>query len=270
MNLLRNSVYILAVFLCITFNDYVYSDIYRWTDESGKIHFSDKKPQRAINTERVEALTANQSTIRLDVPLVKQGKALCGPATIEMLFRYWGVDSFDQYDIAYNILLQYEDSKRVKQSKILDATPIEWNLYPGTGTANMREFLKRFAKVENPKLKSIPSNKYLASKEADNRFEALKSHISRGVPVIVHQYWGDVGSNGHYRIVSGYDDKKRQVYLNDSTHGSVVTQSYDRFLELWNVNESWLHFNAIVFNINKEMIKPNLKRFDGQRPTYRK
>ena len=240
MNLLRNSVYILAVFLCITFNDYVYSDIYRWTDESGKIHFSDKKPQRAINTERVEALTANQSTIRLDVPLVKQGKALCGPATIEMLFRYWGVDSFDQYDIAYNILLQYEDSKRVKQSKILDATPIEWNLYPGTGTANMREFLKRFAKVENPKLKSIPSNKYLASKEADNRFEALKSHISRG------------------------------VYLNDSTHGSVVTQSYDRFLELWNVNESWLHFNAIVFNINKEMIKPNLKRFDGQRPTYRK
>tara|TARA_R110001599_G_scaffold221455_1_gene420115 strand:+ start:1481 stop:2287 length:807 start_codon:yes stop_codon:yes gene_type:complete len=262
MILIRKSVYILAVFLCVTFNDYAYSEIHRWTDESGKIFYSDKKPQSAIDTAKVEVPTANESAIRLDVPLVKQGKALCGPATIEMLFRYWGVDNYDQYDIAYNILLQFEDTKRVKQSKIFDTSPIDWRRYPGTGTANMREFLKRFAVVENPRLRSIPSDKYLASKEADNQFETLKRHISRGVPVIVHQYWGDVGSNGHYRIVSGYDDKKRQVYLNDSTRGMVVTQSYERFLELWNVNEPWLHFNAIVFNVNQTMIKPSLKLFD--------
>ncbi len=130
----------------------------------------------------------------------------------------------------------------------------------------MREFLKRFATVENSKLRNIPTDAHLAQKEADSRFETLKRYIASGVPVIVHQYWGDVGSNGHYRIAIGYDDSKREVYLNDSTNGAVITQSYERFLELWNVNEPWLHYNAIIFNQNKTAIRPYLTSFNGQRP----
>ncbi len=248
------------------FSTYSQADIYQWKDDVGRIHYSDKQSAPDADVYKLSSTPSIPASIRLDVPLVKQGKNLCGPATIEMLFRYWGVDEYDQYDIAYNLLLQFAKSGRVKRSGILQTNSIDWSLYPGTGTINIREFLKRFATVENPKLKSIPLDKYLASKEADSRFESLKKYIAGGIPVIVHQYWGDVGSNGHYRIVVGYDDSRREAYLNDSTNGAVITQSYDRFLELWNVDAPWLHYNAIIFNKNKTVIHPYLTSFDGQKP----
>lgn len=249
--------------LAFLFSACTQAEIYQWKDESGRIHYSDTRSAAEAKVYQVPSVPA---AIKLDVPLVKQGKNLCGPATIEMLFRFWGVDEYDQYDIAYNLLLQFAQSKRVKQSGMLQTDPMDWARYPGTGTISMREFLKRFATVENPKLKSIPTDKYLASKEGNNRFEQIKKHIATGIPVIVHQYWGKVGSRGHYRIVIGYDDHKRQVYLNDSTHGSVVTQSYERFLTLWNVDEPWLHYNAIVFNADRNMNRIHLKRFDSPKP----
>lgn len=234
-----------AVFL---FSAYSHAEIYQWKDDAGRIHYSDKQTAATANVHKVSSTPSIPASVKLDVPLVKQGKNLCGPATIEMLFRYWGVDEYDQYDIAYNLLLQFAESGRVKRSGILQTDPIDWSLYPGTGTINMREFLKRFAKTENPKLKQIPSDHYLAERERESRFLQLKEYLARGVPVIVHQYWGEVGSKGHYRIAIGYDEEKREVYLNDSTHGTMATQSYERFLELWNVDETWLHYNAIVFD----------------------
>ena len=63
--------------------------------------------------------------VKLDVPVIKQGRALCGPATIEMVFRYWGVTDYDQYDIAYNILMFNPQSKRVVKSKILENNQVE-------------------------------------------------------------------------------------------------------------------------------------------------
>ncbi|MEJ2045905.1 MAG: C39 family peptidase [Reinekea sp.] len=254
-----------ATAVCL-FSAYSHSEIYQWKDDAGRVHYSDKQPVETANVHKVSSTPSIPESVKLDVPLVKQGKNLCGPATIEMLFRYWGVDDYDQYDIAYNLLRQFSDSGRVKRSGISQTAPIDWRLYPGTGTINMREFLKRFATVENSKLRKIPADAHLAQMEADNRFETLKRYIASGVPVIVHQYWGEVGSNGHYRIAIGYDNTKREVYLNDSTNGAVTTQSYERFLELWNVDEPWLHYNAIIFNQNKTAIRPYLTSFDGQRP----
>ncbi len=252
------------------FSACAHAEIYQWQDDSGRIHFSNKQSTALANVYPVSSTPSIPAFVKLDVPLLKQGKNLCGPATIEMLFRYWGVDEYDQYDIAYNLLLQFAQSKRVQRSGILETDPIDWSRYPGTGTINMREFLKKFSTVENPKLKSVPLDKYLASKEINSRFKKLKKHIASGVPVIVHQYWGKVGSNGHYRIAIGYDEGKREVYLNDSTHGAMITQSYERFLELWNVNEPWLHYNAIVFNVNKSMRQVHLKRFYGQKPSIKR
>lgn len=252
-----------AVFL---FSAYSKSEIYQWKDDAGLVHYSDKQSVATVNAHKVSSTPSIPASVRLDVPLVKQGKNLCGPATIEMLLRYWGVDKYDQYDIAYNLLLEFAESKRVKQSGILKTTPLDWSLYPGTGTIHMRELLKHFAMVVNPKLKSLSPDKYLASKEGNRQFEIVKNYVADGIPVIVHQYWGEVGSKGHYRLVIGYDDSKREVYLNDSTNGAVTTQSYAQFLELWNVNEPWLHYNAIIFNQNKTAIHPYLTSFHGQRP----
>ncbi len=184
-----------------------------------------------------------KTKVNLNIPLVEQGKFLCGPATLEMIFRYWGEDAYSQYDIAKSILYQFPNSKRVKNSTILNSTPIDWSKYPGTGTISMREFLKRFGKVRNIMLENPPLSKEQTSK----LFTIVKESVSNGVPVIVHQYWGGRNSRGHYRIVTGYDETLKIVYLNDANKGRKITQTYSQFLEKWNFNQRWLHYNAILF-----------------------
>jgi len=201
----------------------------------------------------VEAAT--KLYVRLDVPLVKQGRMLCGPATIEMLLRYWGVNRYDQYDIARSMLEQFGESARYKKSGILDTNPTDWGKYPGTGTINMREFLKRFAKTWNIMLENEPKSYKLKKQEEEKQFRKVKEYLSNGIPVIVHQYWKLPKSRGHYRIVTGYDEYRNEVYLNDANGGKHVIQSYEKFLRLWNVDQRWLHYNAIAFNIEKQHLK---------------
>lgn len=195
------------------------------------------------------------SSARLKVPLVKQGRgALCGPACMEMVFRYWGVRGFDQHDLATAILHRYPDLPRVKKSGVLNDSRIDWRKYPGTGTSTMRKFLAAYAKTENPKIKQLPTDQDEAVKEATKIFVALKAAVANGVPVIVHQYWKGPGSTQHYRVVTGFNDKRKMIYLNDPQLGAIK-QRYDVFYKLWNVNEDWLHFNCIIFNVDKDDLK---------------
>lgn len=184
-----------------------------------------------------------KTSVVLDVPVVEQGKLLCGPATLEMIFRYWGEKNYSQYDIAKSILIQFPSSKRYKKSGILNTNSIDWSKYPGTGTINMREFLKRFGTVKNIMFENQPSS----NDEALRFFGIVKENVSNGVPVIVHQYWSSVGSRGHYRIVTGYDESLKIVYLNDAHGGRRIKQTYKEFMEKWNFNQRWLHYNAIIF-----------------------
>jgi hypothetical protein len=186
--------------------------------------------------------------VELDVPVVKQGHALCGPATIEMVFRYWGISEYDQYDIAYNILLFNPEAKRVKRSGILETSSIEWERYPGTGTSTMRAFLKQFSKTKNHKYKRLSGDNSIAEKQKTKIWSIVQEYLSHGIPVIVHQYWRGASSRGHYRLVTGYDQSRKKVYLNDASPGKKITQSYKEFFKLWNVDEPWLHYNAIAFN----------------------
>lgn len=196
--------------------------------------------------------------VNLQVPIVKQGKMLCGPATVEMIFRYWGVDRYNQYDIARALMVQFADTARYRDSTILETDPPDWGRYPGTGTISMREFLKRFGKTENMRLKDVSGSAEQIRIKGMEFLRTVQEYVSTGIPVIVHQYWKLPKSRGHYRVVTGYDDIKEVVYLNDAHGGRRVVQSYDTFLKLWNVDEKWLHFNAIVFNIEKRKVEVNL------------
>jgi hypothetical protein len=191
-----------------------------------------------------------KNRVQLDVPVVKQGKSLCGPATIEMIFRYWGVYEYSQYDIAKSLLAQFPNSKRYKNSGILNTSPIDWSKYPGTGTINMREFLKRFGKTKNIMLEHEPVAREEKKKKRDRMFQRVKQYLSKGIPVIVHQYWKLPKSRGHYRVVTGYDEYNKVVYLNDVNPGKRLTQTYEEFLKLWNFDQRWLHYNAIAFNLD--------------------
>ena len=199
--------------------------------------------------------------VKLNVPTVKQGKALCGPATIEMVFRYWGINEYNQYDIAYNILTFNPEAKRVQKSGILETSRISWERYPGTGTSTMREFLKQFSSTKNHKYKKLSNDPVKAEKQKAKIWKLVQQYLNDGIPVIVHQYWKGVNSTGHYRVVTGYDNYRKQVFLNDANPGKKITQSYDEFFKKWNVNEPWLHYNAIAFNIDKEKLSIKLDKY---------
>lgn len=196
--------------------------------------------------------------VYLDVPIVRQSGLLCGPATIEMLFRYWGIDQYSQYDIASSMLKQFPDSIRYQKSGIYNTFPVNWKRYPGTATANMYDFLKRFANTHQFLLEEEAD---LAAERIKNReqiFSLLKWYVSNGIPVIVHQNWKLQQAGGHYRIVTGYDAAAGMVYLNDPDGGRRIVQSYETFLRLWNVDQKWLHYNAIAFNVGRRRLKIEL------------
>lgn len=196
--------------------------------------------------------------VYLNVPVVAQGKLLCGPATIEMLFRYWGVDSYDQYDIARAMLEQFPNSIRYQKSGIYDSYPINWDRYPGTATINMRDFLKRFAKTDYFMLEYEPVSMKQKVIEREALFSKVKWYVSNRIPVIVHQYRNLPKSRGHYRIVTGYDENEKVVYLNDANGGRRIVQSYDNFFKLWNVDTRWLHYTGIAFNVDRRSLNVEL------------
>ena len=124
---------------------------------------------------------------------------------------------------------------------------MDWSSYPGTGTYYMRTFLEPFAPTDNPRIKTLPSDDMEAKKVARRFLQKMKGHLDSGVPVIVHQWYDSRKTSQHYRIVTGYDDQKRTLFMNDPRKGALE-MSEEEFLELWRVEEDWLPFNFIVFN----------------------
>ncbi|KZN65008.1 C39 family peptidase [Pseudoalteromonas luteoviolacea] len=190
--------------------------------------------------------------IILNVPLVSQGEKLCGPATIEMLFKYWGIKQYNQYDIAESILHQYEDAPVFVESGILNNFPRNWTSYPGVKITYLEGFLERFGKVASISARN-PYLNGLDEKRAQ-LFNHVKAYIANGIPVIVFQYWELPRSQSHYRVVVGFDEAKRLMYLNDAKGAKRVVQTYEEFLNLWNVEHPRLRYYAVAFNTERKKI----------------
>lgn len=197
----------------------------------------------------------DKKSASLDVPLVAQGRNLCGPACIEMVFRFWDVTDFDQHAIAEAIVRRYSHIKRFKDAGVLSDDKVLWDKYPGTGTSTMRSFLRRHADTHNPTRRHLALDPKQQIAEAERMFARVKASVGSGVPVIVHQYTTLTKKSQHYRLVTGYDDDKQIVNLNDTrADGSRIEQTYEDFLNLWNVDEEWLHYNCIIFNPKKRKL----------------
>ena len=192
----------------------------------------------------------NASSVRLNVPLIKQPKgALCGPASIEMVFRFWGEKRFDQYAIAQQIAQEYASEKRFRNSNFLPEADPE--TYPGTPAYIMKRYLNRWSSSPKYSLKELPSNSAILNQEFTQAFNWIKKHLNNGVPVIIHQYWGSTNSTGHYRVITGYNDNQKTVYLNDPKKGKIV-QSYQEFKRKGAFKGRWLPYYSIAFNINQK------------------
>ena len=88
------------------------------------------------------------------------------------------------------------------------------------------------AEVIDPFLKPLGLR---ATRFRSGQLAHLRSLISAGYPVLVLQWMNQVGAAAHFRVVRGFDDGTRRIFLSDPIYGPNVYLSYADFDRLWNV-----------------------------------
>ncbi len=147
-----------------------------------------------------------------------QKKNQCGSVTAGMILNYWLGLKKNQFEIGA-VLRPHPDDKHVLPGQIID-------------------YLSRFG----IKAKPIYSPDY----------SLIKKFIDKGIPVVVYQKTGLNGKFiGHYSLVRGYDESKKQSIAADSYFGPNYRISYKDFDELW---RSFAYFMMPVYPANKEKL----------------
>ncbi len=148
---------------------------------------------------------------------ITQGPNNCGPATLAMYLRYYGWGG-DQYTISDVI-------KPVSADRNVNVDELDYFVRVNVGALNT--------------LFRVNGN-----------LELIQQLLAAGIPVMVEKghtieidylfnddYW-----NGHYALVTGYDDAAGEFIFQDSYNGPDQRMGYEEF-DLW-----WQHFNR-VYNL---------------------
>lgn len=61
----------------------------------------------------------------------------------------------------------------------------------------------------------------------------LREFIAAGIPVITRTWMHADEDIGHYRVINGYDQEAKTMYLDDTFEGKALTFSYDEFNTVW-------------------------------------
>jgi hypothetical protein len=69
--------------------------------------------------------------------------------------------------------------------------------------------------------------------------EDLRRWLAAGLPVIVLQDLSAQDRRGHFRVVVGYSDTRRQFFVCDCTDSSLCSLDYEHFDDLWFHFENW-------------------------------
>ncbi len=172
-----------------------------------------------------------------DVPYHSQETSYwCGPASLEMLFDYWGEDipqreiadvvNADYYGSAYNIDLVRAAHFSNQSTAIADP----WlNGYTdrslGYGSAD--------AYWEN------------GSSLYASRYSDLKELVSQNYPVLILTYYDSPPSSGHFRVVKGYNDSLgtftvHDPWYTDPYQGPDVNFNQSFLVDtLWQYSHRW-------------------------------
>ncbi|MBX3045595.1 MAG: C39 family peptidase [Anaerolineales bacterium] len=148
---------------------------------------------------------------------ITQGPNNCGPATLAMYLRFYGWDG-DQYTIS-------DEIKPVSADRNVNVDELDYYVRTRAG------WLNTLFRV-------------------NGSLELIKQLLAAGIPVMVEKghtieidylfnddYW-----NGHYALVTGYDDATGEFIFQDSYNGPDQRMDYAEF-DMW-----WLHFNR-VYNL---------------------
>src|SRR5207248_2906643 len=61
----------------------------------------------------------------------------------------------------------------------------------------------------------------------------LRKFIAAGIPVMTRTWMTPDEDIGHYRVINGYDQATKTIYLDDTFDGKTLTFSYDEFNKVW-------------------------------------
>lgn len=139
------------------------------------------------------------------VPLYQQIEAHgCGAAALQMVLDYWGpfVDQRTVYDAART----WKGSSLPDLTRAGQFSPLSYT---------QGDQFPPFASWGYPGRPLGYAAFYYASDNGQDWLTGLKALIAQGYPVIVLTDWFPGVYGPHYRVITGYDDAKGLIYLND-------------------------------------------------------
>jgi len=155
----------------------------------------------------------------------------CGPASLEMVFDYYGGD--------------------IPQTEIADVA----RTYPYVTYTDELRRAAHFSNLSTSLGDEMPGNitgytarkvGYAAFEQWGLTIEDLKALINRGEPLIVLMWWTPSKVYGHYRVVVGYNET--HIIMHDpwnkdlwgGTYGGANTSmNYSTFQDLWEYIDNW-------------------------------
>jgi predicted double-glycine peptidase len=155
-------------------------------------------------------LATDPPAVWIDVPYVSQTKEGCGSAAISMVMQYWAKQTGKP------------------ESTEMDAAKIQALLY-------------------SPRQKGIPASameRYFQQQgyrtfAFHGEWRDLQNHLEKGRPLIVSlKASGDRGPR-HYAVVTGLDDLRGYVFLNDPAMGKMLRISREGFQSEWDAAKNW-------------------------------
>ncbi len=167
-----------------------------------------------------------------EVPYYQQlTNVWCGPASLEMLFDYYGPD-ITQSDVA---LVAGTDSSGTYTSDMIRAA--HYSYYSDTTDIPPDGYsVRRFGYAA---YWHQWSGTYAAISES------VKTLLVNDIPLLVLTYYDDSHSTGHYRVLKGYDDVANDFILHDpwnsgTYHGPDETINQSLFInDLWTLYSQW-------------------------------
>lgn len=171
------------------------------------------------------------ASVQLPPPAYEaQGPNNCGPDTLSFYLRFYGWQG-DQYDVS-------DEIKPVSGDR--NVNPDELIYY----TRNWAGWLQSTFRV-------------------GGNIELIKQFLAAGIPVMVEKgnlilidyLFNDDHWNGHYALVTGYDDAAQTFTTQDSYVGPDQTVSYAEFDEFW---QQYNRVYILLYLPNQEEIVKNI------------
>lgn len=185
-----------------------------------------------IGSKQVNATNQVQSMI-ISVPYYSQIKNYyCGEAALEMVFNYYG-PNISQYEIA--------NVARAQSG-------------PGTYTDDMMR-AGHFSNLSTSVGNDAPGYQctgYTARKLGygayqywftnQTRLSELRHFLDKGSPIVVLTWYDLSHSNGHFRVVIGYDSNG--IIAHDPWNGASQYYTDSTFNDLWSYSNYWAMFTS--------------------------